>query len=206
MSANMKAIREREADPAVYEHAEKVGRYLTERMDPAAQRALRDQAQRAKSPKTKVILLRQMADQLGTVAAPVMACKAGCSHCCYMPAMIGATEAAQIARETGAPMSTPAYQYPPKGNTAFDGVACTFLVDGGCSIYANRPFACRIHFIVDRDNTLCEIVPGEDIQAPHLDVDNYHFSYVQAFGAPEMRQMADVREFFPQGLGRKAGK
>jgi len=206
VSADMKAIREREADPAVYEHANKVAQYITDNVDPKAFRTLGKQAERATSPRAKVILLRQLADNLGKVAKPVLACKAGCSHCCHMPVIINAAEAAQIAHATGAPMSKPEFHFPPRPDMSENGNACVFLVDGACSIYANRPFACRVHFVVDRDATLCEIVPGENITAPHLDVGDYHSTYLKAFGADEVRRMANLSAFFPHGLGRKGAK
>lgn len=118
--------------------------------------------------------------------------------------MIGASEAIQIAKETGAQMVAPdLYKFPPKGNMDFDGVACTFLVDGACSIYSSRPFACRVHMVGEPDETLCEIFPGESITVRHVNVDPYHQAYANTYGPLEFRQMADVREFFPHGLRRK---
>jgi len=196
-------IREREADPQVYVHGNKVANAIKAGVDPAEHNALIAKVHRATSPKAKVILLRELADGLNAAAAPHVACSKGCSHCCHMPVLVGATEAAQIAKDIGVPMAKPEFSFPPERDLAFDGVPCTFLVDGACSIYNSRPYACRTHLIVDRDETLCEIFPGVEIISPMLRVDTYDKAYVHAFGEAEWSQMADLRRFFPKGRGKR---
>lgn len=195
------AIRVREADPTKDEYAREQAGKITARMDAGAQRMLRRKAVDAETPRVKVFLLRRLADNLGAVAGPLVACSKGCSHCCKMPVLINEIEAKEIAKATGARMATP--EFTGKADHSLDGVPCTFLVNGACSIYENRPFACRVHYVMDRDETLCEIFPGESIEAPHLQVDDYHFTYAQTFGKDGLRRMADVRAFFPRGLSKK---
>lgn len=199
---DLAAIRAREADPATLASATKVADAITERLElmrPQTE-ALKQRAARAGSPRAKVILMRELADGVGAAARGLAPCKAGCNHCCYMPVLVGPEEAAQIAKDTGAPLAKPALSGVAKMH--YSGSACTFLTPGGCAIYAHRPYACRLHYAVDRDNTLCQIVPGESIRSPHLNVGEYDIAYVTTFPVTLAKGFADVREFFPKGVGK----
>jgi Fe-S-cluster containining protein len=179
---------------------------ISANIDNAARNALVQKALAAPTPRAKVIMLNRLADNLGAAVGPNAPCSKGCSHCCKMPVVLTEAEAKEIAKATGARLTTPKYDFPPRPERQFDGVACTFLVDGACSIYAHRPFMCRTHYVVDDDDAMCEIVPGEDIFTRQLDVRTYHEIYAQAFGEPQLRRMADVRRFFPRGLSKKGAK
>jgi Fe-S-cluster containining protein len=200
--ADLAKIRARENDPAMFEHAERMAMQLNQRIDSAGMRALGLQAKAAKSPKAKVILLRQMADKLGEAAQGLVPCRKGCNHCCHMATMIHLGEAEAIAKATGTKMTMPkAFNVDlanvEKLRNRYDGVPCRFLVAGSCSIYAERPLACRLHIVVDRDNTLCEIVPGEKIRVPMVDTIKYDWAISDAWGGPLEMRYADIREFFP---------
>lgn len=202
--ARMVEIRARETDPRTMAFAEAAGAAIRSRINGVAQSELAMRAKRAPTARAKVIILRRLADNLGTAAAPSVACKVGCTHCCKMPTLVSALEAKEIARATGAKLSAPTLS--PVADMSYDGVPCTFLVDNACSIYEHRPFACRVHFAVDRDNTLCEIFPGVQIIAPHYNAGSYHVAYGVALGEHEMHRLADVRAFFPAGLGATSTK
>lgn len=197
----MNLVRARMADPQMLIDGAKRCDAMSERMDLAQQTAIANRAQRANNPKAKVILLRVMADNVVAAGRGITPCKTGCSHCCKMPTLLGLAEAQQIARETGAPLATPKLTANP--DMRYRGVPCTFLVNDACSIYAVRPFACRIHVSVDADALLCEIVVDEpEIRAPSLNVNSYHHAYVRAFSPnPLGMGFADVRAFFPIGRG-----
>ena len=75
------------------------------------------------------------------------------------------------------------------------GVPCTFLVDNQCSIYANRPMACRYQFSVDDDDLLCRLVPGQPIRVPYLNLQGEQAAYASAMGYNA--RMADIRDWFP---------
>ena len=62
-----------------------------------------------------------------------MTCRPGCSDCCR-PTPVSPWEARRLGIE-GA-VTTPVHP-----GTA----RCAFLVDGRCSVYARRPFACRLY-------------------------------------------------------------
>lgn len=206
--ADLKAIRARENDPAMFEHAQKMTDVLNSRLDMAGMSALANQAKAAKSPRAKVILLREMADKLGEASKGLTPCKKGCSHCCHMATMIHLDEARAIEKATGVKMTLPKafnvdIQYVEKLRARYDGVACRFLVAGACSIYAERPLACRLHVIVDRDSILCEIVPGEKIKVPMVDTRQVDWAISNAYGGPLEMKYADIREFFPPKQGKK---
>jgi Fe-S-cluster containining protein len=100
-------------------------------------------------------------------AGPI-ACKSGCAWCCYQGVALIPVEAVAIARHIEA-------SFTPEARAALDErlartqeqaqglsmhararlmLACPFLVDGRCSIYAVRPFRCRgIH---SRDADYCK--------------------------------------------------
>lgn len=202
MMADLAAIRAREADPAMYEHAERVNAMINARIDNKGMNALANQAVAANSVKTKVILLRRMADKLGEAGRGLVPCRKGCSHCCHMATLVHLDEAKLIAAATGARMVTPKafnvdIMHVEKLRNRYDGVACRFLVNGACSIYEHRPLACRLHLVVDRDETLCEIVPGEKIVTPMIDTLQYDMAITKAFGGPLNMKYADIREYFP---------
>ena len=205
--ADLAAIRAREADPAMREHAQRVATAISERIDTRRMNALASQAIIANSVKAKIILLRQMSDKIGEAGRGLVPCRKGCSHCCHMATLVHLDEAKMIAAATGTRMVTPSRFNVDLANIEklrerYDGVACRFLVNGACSIYDNRPLACRMHMVVDRDETLCEIVPGEKIITPMVDTLQYDRAITEAFGGPLDMKYADIREYFPPKTGK----
>jgi Fe-S-cluster containining protein len=202
--ADMDRVHARQADTLTLVRAGMRARLIGTRIDAAAQVKLAERAKSATSKQAKVMLLHQLADTLGAATVGIVPCKRGCNHCCHMATLVSIEEAEVIARQTGARLSVPA-QYNQFGEDMVKkhfGVACTFLTADGCSIYAHRPFACRVHYSVDEDNLLCEMVPGETIRAPTMNVNGYDAAFVAAFGGALRMQYADIRDFFvPQGGG-----
>lgn len=195
---SMEEIRARERDPAVQAAAEATIDKINARTNPRELNRLKDQALRAKSTTSKIIRLRELAGELAKATTGVVACRAGCSHCCKMATLVSVPEAQLIAKETGRKPSVPAaYNQFPTYQATYNGVPCTFLKDGQCSIYAYRPFACRIHYTMDSENTLCEITPGVKVIAPHLNVNEYDMVYCETLGPAHQMKFADIREFFP---------
>ncbi|MGZ8317539.1 MAG: YkgJ family cysteine cluster protein [Telluria sp.] len=206
--ADLDKIRARERDPAAHANSERIAAAVSARLDNDKQRALMQQAVRAASVKAKVIVLRQLADNIGRAAAGLVPCTKGCDHCCKMDTLVSEQEARQIAQETGAFLADckPGHDHVRAAERQrFSGVPCTFLTEAGCAIYAFRPYACRVHYVADSDSLLCEIVPGQQIRAPHLNVNQYDTAAVEALsgGNPLAMRYADVRAFFPHGLGKK---
>ena len=92
-----------------------------------------------------------------------LACKAGCAWCCHFKVDVRADEAWAIADFVRTRLDAPARAravaaaernaavirtLTPAQHLATN-LACCFLVDGGCSIYPARPFACRNHHSTD---------------------------------------------------------
>src|SRR5207247_1525645 len=73
--------------------------------------------------------------------APHAACKAGCSHCCHIPAKISAVAARTMGKAIGR-TPAPAGAHAPLADTGYAS-PCPFLQAGRCSVYAHRPAVCR---------------------------------------------------------------
>lgn len=217
-----------EIDPAVVarmaiaeaEHARltaKVGATMHLKME--ARLALLDRALSARSPAARIHWLRAEAKLVSDAAAPVSPCRAGCSHCCHMSTSVTRAEAEVIGKAIGRKPAEP----PPEravseksaramfaaGKDAHDfeaemvahwgGTPCTFLVNDRCSIYEERPVACRQLISVEDDDLLCRIVPGQDIQAHYADTTPGRQAYAMAFSEDTNATMADIRDWFPKG-------
>jgi Fe-S-cluster containining protein len=168
------------------------------------------QLEKAPAIKHKIFWLRQMAETFAEAVSPHAACKDACAGCCYQPVAVTVQEAEVIAKETGLAMHTPA-SWSTTADMRHAGQACPFLKDARCTIYRHRPLVCRLIFNMDADSLLCQMVPGARSQAPYADHSIYKELYVRAHlgrvkseeefqTALKSLQMADLREFFPQGL------
>lgn len=194
--SDLTTIRARESDPATFTEASQRAAPIKQRLDIHQMKKLAIRAQIAHNDPAKIIWLRRLADQLGPATKGIVPCGAGCSHCCHTPVLVSPAEAALIADESGAQLRQPGGQaLPNQTNYSYIGTPCPFLVDNQCSIYAARPFACRVHYSTDADNLLCQLVPGENIRAPYLNVDPWHVAYVMTFPPPEGNYF-DIRDFF----------
>lgn len=189
----------RQADPAMLSEAAERTALIDLRIDRRAQQRAADQARKAKSVTAKIYHLHDLAKELAKAATGITPCKAGCHHCCNMATLVSLPEAKLIAKTTGMKMHMPArFNQFDRYLEDFEGKPCPMLKDGRCSIYEQRPFACRIHYSVDRDNLLCQIRPGHTIRSPSINVDGYEREYVNTVGngAAHLMQYADIREYF----------
>lgn len=168
------------------------------------------QLDKAPGIKHKIYWLRQLAHTFGDAVAPHAACKDGCSACCYQPVSLTQQEAEVIAKETGAQLQTPA-AWSTEPVLQHIGQACPFLQDARCTIYQHRPMVCRLMFNMDADALLCQMVPGSLSHVPYADYKDHKEVYVRAHlgrgksheamqTALKALHMADLREFFPNGL------
>ncbi len=145
----------------------------------------------------KVIWFKQMMDTLSKATSGQTPCKDGCSHCCKMALNITVQEAEAIAKASGKKMTMPPVFYETSDPKDFEGVNCPMLVDDRCSVYEVRPFPCKAHYSVDKDNLLCRIIPGSDIRAPTLDTSQFALFSAMTYDNPLEVKLADIREFFP---------
>jgi Fe-S-cluster containining protein len=170
------------------------------------------QLDKAPAIKHKIYWLRQMAETFADAVAPQAACSDACDGCCYQPVSVTLQEAEVISREIGVPLQTPT-EWSTLPVMKYAGQACPFLQDARCTIYQHRPMVCRLIFNMDADPLLCQMVPGMRSQAPYADHSIYKELYVRAHlgkvknqeemqAALKSLRMADLREFFPNGLGK----
>jgi Fe-S-cluster containining protein len=201
---DLATIRAREADPGLDERAQRVSDKIFARIDQQRVRMFGRMAQVLPNPADKLQVLNDMAGELGKAARDLVPCSRGCSKCCHMATMLTAQEATLIAQQTGARLAEPQVYFSGADgeHERYAGQPCPFLKNDVCSIYQHRPFACRVHVHIDRDNTLCQVVPGERIRVPMLDTMEFDTRYVAAFGGPFSAKLADIREFFPKGLDK----
>jgi Fe-S-cluster containining protein len=173
------------------------------------------QLDKAPAIKHKIYWLRQMAETFADAVAPQAACSDACDGCCYQPVSVTVQEAEVISREIGVPLQTPT-EWSTLPVMKYAGQPCPFLQDARCTIYQHRPMVCRLIFNMDADALLCQMVPGARSQAPYADHSIYKELYIRAHlgkvksqqemqAALKSLRMADLREFFPNGL-RKHGR
>jgi len=71
------------------------------------------------------------------------------------------------------------------------GIACTFLKNDACSIYAQRPTVCRVQHSLEASASGCE--GGRQPQA--VDLSEIFSNELRMMG--RLMIYADIREFFP---------
>lgn len=145
----------------------------------------------------------KLADEMMSYNAPDVACKRGCSHCCHVQVLITVDEAEIIGKRIGR-KPQPIFG---RGRGRADVQSfdwgyhnpCTFLVNGECSIYENRPLPCRLQYNLDHDSLMCELTPPESKRVPYLNPHPYLMAFLQMLGVPRVvPKLADIREFFPR--------
>lgn len=149
-----------------------------------------NQSNASKTRANKIMWLLKATDQFSKSIGPVAACKEGCSHCCHIPVSITRVEAERIAKSTGKPIQ----KNPSKiaVEASYDN-PCVFLEDRKCSIYENRPIACRTYFKLDADNLLCQLIPGASVPVP---LANSQIFSLLNFNLGGTDEIADIRNWF----------
>lgn len=154
--------------------------------------------------------LYKVSDEMTGIAAEFSICKRGCSHCCNMATLIAEPEAAVIGRAIGVTPRKPKQWpfYSRQGiaketlNTfaeTFHGYAkpCPFLKKGECSIYENRPFACRVHVNMAPTADSCKMDQGRETAMMDLSTLNDAYAWIG-----KTIKVQDIRAYFPKGLGK----
>ena len=145
------------------------------------------------SRRARVEKLRTLAHRLSEILTPLTACAAQqCSHCCHIPVALTETEAAIIGEAVGKKPRKVSAKRPLSQEYGYHR-PCPFLKNNRCSIYKDRPFACRTHLSLDVSDRLCALLQGVTVPVPLVDMSQYQMLYVQATG-PE--KLADIRDFF----------
>lgn len=148
------------------------------------------------SRRSKLRKIYAFADELHIRREPFIACRRGCSDCCHINVMISELEAETIATaiaRKAAQLAT-SISHP---LDKFLGTPCPFLDEEVCSIYTNRPYACRAHASFYTSAYLCEPSRSIDFRVPMLEFTEVKgaFSDVTKFNGGGV--FADIRDFFP---------
>jgi len=150
------------------------------------------------SVKAKYIRLRKLADRAAAVVAQHSACSKGCSQCCHISVAINEVEAGIISQVTGLKFRR---QSPLVANSdltnKYFGQPCPFLKGQMCSIYADRPMACRLHFAISNTAVMCDTqVPPELSAVVNMDFRKFWFEYMSVL---HVSNLADIRDYFGTG-------
>lgn len=149
------------------------------------------------SARSKLHRIYSVADEISEWRAPFVACGRGCSACCHMNVSITRAEAERIGSTIGRrPIAVRASAMHPIDK--FAGNPCPFLDNvGACSIYADRPLACRKHASFFQDDRACRADLMNAVDAPLVSFSGLDEAL---FAASEERGevvLADIRDFFP---------
>ncbi|TCK36703.1 putative zinc- or iron-chelating protein [Paraburkholderia sp. BL8N3] len=151
---------------------------------------------------SKFVGLWKLADDMMALNGENVACKRGCSHCCHIAVAIMPQEAQVIGSRI---RRTPRDDVKLRASFAdFDfgyHNPCTFLKEGECSIYANRPLACRVHYSLDVDALLCKLHPPATTPVPFLNSEKFHLTAMHIANVQYRDTLADIREYFPRRNG-----
>lgn len=143
-----------------------------------------------------------IADEMMAFNRDDVACRRGCNHCCHTQVFLTTDEAEVIGKRIGRkPQHVAAPGRGRDDRESFDfgyHNPCTFLIDGECSIYENRPLPCRLQYSLDVDALMCELTPPESKAVPYLNPHPYLMAFLQMLGVPEVRPvLGDIRDFWP---------
>lgn len=143
----------------------------------------------------------KVADKISAEVTPYSACKNGCSYCCHTSVAVSTIEAQMIGEVIGkAPLKAPA-RMSREETGHYHRQPCPFLSNGECSIYDSRPMACRFMFNMADVPYYCNTdIDPENSRVTMLNLKDIEFTFTGVFMSSGF---ADIRDFFPQGDGRK---
>lgn len=189
----------RERLPQAQAHAERAAGEINDAMAPHMPEFKRRFAvmQGGTESKThRLIKIRALADDMGEIVASQAACRQGCSHCCHIPVALLQVEADLIGRAIGVTPKRVKKSVSPEARGFGYHMPCPFLKDNACSIYAHRPFSCRVHFNLDADALLCALLPGQTVPVPLANMVPLQTAYITTL---RKEHLGDIRDFFPNG-------
>jgi hypothetical protein len=148
------------------------------------------------------VRLRQLyalADEMNSYNGDNVACRRGCNHCCHIAVVMIEPEAKMLGARLRIKPKDVARKYREFDIFSYNyHTPCPFLKQGECSIYADRPLACRNLVNADIDDLLCHMMPSPpQPTVPYLNRVPFDVAYVAVC---QSQRVADIREYFPQGL------
>lgn len=153
------------------------------------------------SASSKLRQVYALVDELSAAAGPYVACVKGCAACCHMNVTITELEAKAIARATGR-SSVQLKKSHPHELGEFSGIPCPFLRDSICSIYADRPYACRKHVSFHTSDFWCRPERSHERELPMVRFSGAEDAFFELSRVSDGGIVADIRDFFPSADGR----
>lgn len=162
-------------------------------------------------PPVKAInLARGITNRISRELESVVACKKGCSHCCKIGITVLDVEAQLIAKKYNLELGTPDPNNTDPIASRTNNAPCPFLANNECSVYSDRPMACRIKWNLSTHPELCDTEANPGGQIPNLNMGKFDDIFVRSVIGPETRSLvgrvADIREWFPTVVINNAGK
>lgn len=152
----------------------------------------------------------RLGEEVSKIISPNTACKNGCSHCCKQAVTISEEEAKRIAeyRQSGyykVAENTPEafIKKIEEQRDTYRGEECPFLENNLCTIYSVRPIACRFHFNLTDESSLCDTQTTNEV--PNINFNQVHMLQIRAL-SPEEMSYGDIREYFGRGVRSKETK
>jgi len=165
-------------------------------IDQRDDRIATDLAHENSSSRTKLRKIYALLGDVSKAAASHVPCGKGCSACCKMNISITSLEAERLAAVTGRRMVGLRHSVV-QPEKKFSGVPCPFLVDDECSVYEDRPYACRAHFSFDVTSYWCQPERAYEGGMGQLGLGGANKAYLDIATGTSMRGFADIRDFFP---------
>jgi Fe-S-cluster containining protein len=148
------------------------------------------------SPRSKLRRIYAVMEEISQARSEFVACGKGCADCCRINIGITSLEAVQIAAATGRQLA-PVGRSTSHPTEEFYGKACPFLADNVCTIYEDRPLACRKHASYYVTNSACSAENKGNKDFPLLSYSGLDTALFMVSGARAQPVMADIRDFFP---------
>lgn len=203
----LQTLKDRKASNDYQERLQTVQAAASAGWHQAFQQQIRKLLSEPSSMRVKLRKLYALVDEAHQNRVSVIACKAGCSACCHIQVEIHEVEARLI----GDAIGRKPRQLPPGRHTTpieqlgRQDTPCTFLDQGKCSIYDNRPFVCRELTVMDVDALACSfenmylerMKDPRRIPVPQLDLPPLRDALLELLKGSKSGAWADIRQFFP---------
>jgi Fe-S-cluster containining protein len=155
------------------------------------------------SRRIKIYMIQSIMSEVRENPTARVACKKGCSNCCHQQVKLSQLEADAIGdRISRRPVTLRPGHKMRRINAYGRDTACTFLLDGACSIYENRPVMCRNYVNADRDNLLCsfenvELMIKNDPRCVYIPMPDAGVLVEACINIGRNTVHGDIRDFFP---------
>lgn len=148
---------------------------------------------REETPEVRVNSINQIVDGFFQNTANKASCKRGCSSCCHLNVDITDCEAQVIKKFPHNKKNLKLHSklgQATRHKLSREESACPFLKDNECSIYEDRPLACRAYHVVS-DPKLCDIHENPDGKAGVMIVSTVDFIRAANYHVYGCKTMAD---------------